>query len=98
MEKVNERKLSISDQVKAAERDKYLAEASKAIAEETKVIYDLEQSKKWHNGIVFKGVVTIAFIGLFVNFVLIPTFNLNKIKLETLLANEKDSLSKQQHN
>lgn len=98
--------LSLEDQVKAANRDKLLAEAAKAKSEKEKVDFDLNESKKDVNQKwIFKkdsiskiatlAIFTITFLSFFIPFVVLPAFNKDNIELATQNAITKDSLYKQ---
>jgi len=101
---------TFDDQVKAAERDKYLAEAAKANAEKEKIEFELSESKRFFNTkTIWSVILGVGFLGFFINYVVVPTFNKENIELETknaitqdsiqiqkrLLRNKIDSLNKQ---
>jgi len=87
---------SLSDQVKAAERDKYLAEAAKANAEKEKIEFDLSQSKKFFNTkTIWSVILGVGFLGFFITYVVIPAANKENIEISTQNAITKESLRKQ---
>ncbi len=84
---------SIADQVKAAEKEKYLAEAAKALAEKEKVEYELSQSKKFFNiRTIWSIIIGVGFLSFFISYTLIPISQRDNILLSTRLAKESDSL------
>jgi membrane protein insertase Oxa1/YidC/SpoIIIJ len=94
-------KLTLEEKAKQAEINKYLAEAKKATVEQQKIQYELselvkENSKRWYrkketlNGIS-KWAVGISFITFFLNYVIVPAANKDKIELE--IKNSKTSYS-----
>lgn len=98
--------LNLEDQVKAANRDKLLAEAEKAKSERKRVEFDLfelqsETNKSWFfkkDAITKIGtsvVLVITFLSFFIPFVVLPAFNKDNIELATQNAITKDSLYKQ---
>ncbi len=88
--------LSISDQLKAAERDKYLAETAKAKSEKEQIDYELKQSKRIFNvKTIWSVIVGVSFLGFFINYVIVPAANKENIELATKNAITSDSLFKQ---
>src|SRR5690242_20557879 len=94
--------LTIDEQVKIAERDKYLAEANKAITEQARIQFELdellkESKKEWYRKKEFgynisKWAVGIGFLIFFINYAVLPATNKNNIELATSVAMANDSL------
>lgn len=84
---------NLNDQIKAAERDKYLAEAAKAIAEKKQIDFELSQSKKFFNiKTIWSVIIGVGFLGFFISYALVPIAQRDNILLGIQLAKQSDSL------
>jgi hypothetical protein len=81
---------NLEDQLKAAERDKYLSETRKAESEKAKIDLEAEKIKKENNKpwwqTQFSGLLGIGFLGFFITFVIYP---MSKIENKELMLQTK---------
>lgn len=84
---------NLDEQIKAAERDKYLAEAKKVEAEKERINFQHEQEKKeslkpWWKSLGFRQIlIGTTALGFYITYVIIPAFNIENIQLK--LENQK---------
>lgn len=84
--------LNLDDQLKAAERDKYLAEAKKAESEKQKTDFEFlqlksEREKVWWLQLKFRQslisvLIGISFLGFYINYIVIPLSTIDNLELK----------------
>jgi hypothetical protein len=93
----HKKELNLADQVKAAERDKYLAEAAKAQMESKKIENDINDSHKFFNvKTIWSVILGVGFLGFFITYVVVPAANKDNIETRTAIAISYEANRKQQ--
>lgn len=88
---------SLDEEIKIAERNKYLAETEKVNAEKDKILFELQEAKSesqknwWQSSKVkqniIPGLIGLSFLGFYINYAVLPAFQAENLRLN--LDNEK---------